>query len=190
MAYLKRKKIHGHTYWYIVESRRVGGRVKTVNLAYLGRAEEILRGLTQADRLPERLKSFSHGGVAVLLSLADRLGLAELIDRHAQPPRPSQPTRRLLSVGQTLVLAAIGRALHPTSKRGWSAWARQTTWGQLWGFDPQRITSAFFWDQMDRLPAEALTPIQAELGRRVMDVFGVSADSLFYDVTNFYTFID
>ena len=72
MAYLKPKKIHGHTYWYIVESRRVGGRVKTVNLAYLGRADEILRGLGQADRAAERLKSFRHGGVAVPLSLADR----------------------------------------------------------------------------------------------------------------------
>lgn len=190
MAYLKPKRIHGHTYWYMVESRRVGGRVKTVNLAYLGRAEQILRGLRQADRPPERLKSFSHGGVAVLLSLADRLGLVELIDRYVQPPRPSRPARRRLSVGQTLVLAAIGRALHPTSKRGWSAWARQTTWSQLWRFDPERITSAFFWDQMDRLPVEALMPIQAELGRRVMDIFDVSADSLFYDVTNFHTFID
>ncbi|MHC4067385.1 MAG: IS1634 family transposase [Planctomycetota bacterium] len=190
MAYLKPKEIHGHTYWYIVESRRVGGRVKTVNLAYLGRAEQILRGLRQGDRAAEGLKSFSHGGVAVLLSLADRLGLVELIDRYVQPPRPSCPTRRRLSVGQTLLLAAIGRALHPTSKRGWSAWAGGTSWGALWGFDPGRITSAFFWDQMDRLPVKALMPIQAELGRRVMDLFDVSAESLFYDVTNFYTFID
>ena len=190
MAYLKPKKIHGHTYWYIAESRRVGGRVKTVNLAYLGRADDILQGLRQGERPAERLKSFSHGGVAVLLSLADRLGLVDLIDQYVQPPRPSRPVRRLLSVGQTLVLAAIGRALHPTSKRGWSAWARQTTWGPLWRFDPGKITSAFFWDQMDRLPVTALTPLQAELGRRVMDRFDVSADSLFYDVTNFYTFID
>ena len=190
MAYLKPKRIHGHTYWYVAESRRVGGRVKTVNLAYLGKPEDILRSLNQADRPAERLKSFSHGAVAVLLSLADRLGLVELIDRYVRPSRSSRPTRRLLSVGQTLLLAAIGRALHPTSKRGWSAWARQTTWGQLWRFDPERITSAFFWDQMDRLPVEALMPIQAELGRRVMDIFEVSADSLFYDVTNFYTFID
>ena len=190
MAYLKPKKIHGHTYWYIVESRRVGGRVKTVNLAYLGRADEILRRSRQGERLAERLRSFSHGGVAVLLSLADRLGLAELIDRHVRPPRPNRPTRRMLSVGRTLVLAAIGRALHPTSKRGWSAWACRTTWGRLWGFDPERITSPYFWDQMDRLPVAALPAIQAELGRRVLDRFGVEADSLFYDVTNFYTFID
>lgn len=190
MAFLKPKQIGGHTYWYIVESRRVGRRVKTVTLAYLGRPDQLLHRLADHDRPAERLKSFSHGGVAVLLSLADRLGVIELIDRHVRPPRPSRPRHRLLSVGQTLLLAAIGRVLHPTSKRGWATWAKQTTVGSLWRFDPSDITSPFFWDQMDRLPVEALEPIQAELGRRVLDMFDVSTDSLFYDVTNYYTFID
>jgi transposase len=189
MAFLKPKQIHGHTYWYIAESRRVGGKIKTVSLAYLGRADDLLRRLQQQQPL-DRLKSFSHGGVAVLLGLADRVGLTELIDQHTRPSRPSRPTRQLLSVGQTLVLAAIGRALHPTSKRGWAAWAQGTTFGWLWRFDPEKITSPFFWDQMDRLPVEALADIQAELGRRVLREFDVSADSLFYDVTNYYTFID
>jgi transposase len=190
MAFLKPKQIHGHTYWYIAESRRVDGKVKTVTLAYLGRADDLLRRLQQQQQPLDRLKSFSHGGVAVLLSLADRLGLAELIDQHTRASRPSRPTRRLLSVGQTLVLAAIGRALHPTSKRGWSNWAEATTVGWLWGFDPRQITSPFFWDQMDCLPAEALPKIQAELGRRVLREFGISAEGLYYDVTNYYTYID
>ena len=190
MAFLKPKQIHGHTYGYIAEFRRVGGQVKTVNVAYLGRADDILPRWLQQERPVERLQSFSHGGVAVLLSLADRLGLVERIDQHVQPSRATRPTRRLLSVGQTLLLAAIGRALHPTSKRGWATWARQSTVGWLWRFDPKKITSAFFWDQMDRLPAEALVAVQAELARRVLDRFGISPESLFYDVTNFYTFID
>ena len=190
MAFLKSKKIHGQTYWYVAESRRVGRKVKTVNVAYLGKADELLRRVRQHQQTAERLKSFSHGAVGVLLSLAERLGLVELIDQYVPAPRSSRPVRRLLSVGQTLVLAAIGRALHPTSKRGWAPWARGTTWGRLWQFDPQKITSAFFWDQMDRLPTEALGAIQAELGRRVLGRFGVETDSLFYDVTNFYTFID
>jgi transposase len=189
MAFLKPKVIHGHTYWYIAKSRRDGGKVKTVSLAYIGRADDLLQRLQQ-QQPPDRLKSFSHGGVAVLVSLGDRLGLAELIDQHACPSQPSRPTRHLLSVGQTLVLAAIGRALHPTSKRGWAGWAEGTTVGWLWRFDTEQITSPFFWDQMDRLPAEALAAVQAELGRRVIREFGVSADSLFYDVTNYYTFID
>ena len=190
MAHLKPKKIHGHTYWYVVQSRRADGKVKTDTLAYLGRADDILarwQGAVQAD---DRLKSYSHGGVAVLLSLADRLGIGDLIDEHCQSPRPSRPTRRLLSVGQTLLLAAIGRALHPTSKRGWAAWARTTTLGQLWHFDVAKITSEFFWDQMDRLPVDALPAIQTELARRVRTIFGLQTDTLFYDATNFFTFID
>ena len=144
MAHLKPKRIHGHTYWYVVQSRRVNGKVKTDTLAYLGRADDILARWQGAEQPDDRLKSYSHGGVAVLLSLADRLGIGDLIDGHCRASRPSRPTRRLLSVGQTLLLAAIGRALHPTSKRGWAAWARTTTVGRLWRFDVAKITSEFF----------------------------------------------
>lgn len=189
MAHLKPKRVHGHTYWYVVESRRVGGRVKTVHLAYLGKADDILTKWRELERPADRLRSYSHGGVAVLLSLADQLGLAALIDQHAGPPRRG-PARRMLSVGQTLVMAAIGRALHPTSKRGWASWARHTSVGRLAGLEPNKITSQFFWDQMDRLPLEALPTVQAEVGRRVLRTYGVSTESLFYDTTNFYTFID
>jgi transposase len=189
MAHLKPKKIRGHTYWYVVQSRRINGKVKTATLAYLGRADDVLARWQGIESPPDRLKSYSHGGVAVLLSLADQLGIQELIDQSCREPRPSRPTRRLLTAGQTLLLAAIGRALHPTSKRGWAAWGQATTVGQLWGFDPAKITSEFFWDQMDRLPAEALPAIQTELARRVGQIFGLKIESLFYDVTNFFTFI-
>lgn len=190
MAHLKPKKIHGRTYWYVVESRRAGSKVKTVTLAYLGHAETVLARWKDLERPADRLKSFSHGGVAVLMSLADRLGIAPLIDRHAGPPRGSLGRHETLSVGQTLLAAAIGRALHPTSKRGWAAWAGGTTLGKLWGFAPSKITSQYFWDQMDRLPVKSFAPVQAELARRVIEKFGVSTGSLFYDTTGFHTFID
>jgi hypothetical protein len=190
MAYFRFKTIHGQKYLYIVESRRVEGHVRSVNLAYLGKADQALRAVRGGSPSAERLRSFEHGAVAVLLSLADRLGVVEMIDRRAGAPRPSRPLRRLLSVGQTLLLAALGRALHPTSKQGWADWAAGTTLGKLWGVDPLKITSQFFWDQMDRLPTEQLEGLQVELAGRVREQFGLSTDSLFYDATNFFTFID
>ena len=48
---------------------------------------DLLARLKGLDRPGDRLRSFEHGGVAVLLSLAQRLGVAELIDRRAGPPR-------------------------------------------------------------------------------------------------------
>ncbi len=80
--------------------------------------------------------------------------------------------------------------MHPTSKQGWAGWAAGTTVGKLWGFDPAKITSQFFWDQINRLPADELEALQAELAGRVRRQIGLSTDSLFYDVTNFFTFID
>lgn len=37
MAYVKRKRIKGNDYYYLAESYRAGGKVKTRTLAYLGR---------------------------------------------------------------------------------------------------------------------------------------------------------
>ena len=36
MAYVKRKRLKGHDYYYLVESFRQNGKVKTRNLKYLG----------------------------------------------------------------------------------------------------------------------------------------------------------
>jgi len=142
MAYLKPKNIYGITYWYVVESRRVNGQVKTVNLAYLGKADDILSRWQRLLTPKDCLKSYSHGAVAVMLSLAKQLGIAEIINTHIKPPRRGTGRRKTLSVGQTLVMAAIGRALHPTSKRRWAYWARQTTLGKLYGFGIGLISKA------------------------------------------------
>jgi len=162
MAYLKHKNIYGKTYWYIVESRRVNGQIKTVNLAYLGKADDILSRWQQLSTPKDCLKSYSHGAVAVMLSLAKQLGIAEIINTHIKPPSRGSRQRKTPSVGDTLVMAAIGRALHPTSKRSWACWARQTTLGKLCGFDPAKLTSQYFWDQMDRLDIKS---IAASAGR-------------------------
>lgn len=37
MAYVKHKRINGHDYYYLVESYRADGKVKTRNLKYLGK---------------------------------------------------------------------------------------------------------------------------------------------------------
>src|SRR6266576_492021 len=66
MASLQSVRVHGHTYWRIVESRRVHGKPRPVPVLYLGKADDLLARLQSPD--PVRIHSFSHGAVATLWS--------------------------------------------------------------------------------------------------------------------------
>lgn len=41
MAYVRRKRLRGHDYYYLVESYRQDGKVKTRTLQYLGSTPEV-----------------------------------------------------------------------------------------------------------------------------------------------------
>ncbi|MBD3321191.1 MAG: hypothetical protein GF350_08870 [Chitinivibrionales bacterium] len=45
MATIQSKTVRGHKYWYIVESRRVNGKSRPIVLAYLGKADTLLKRL-------------------------------------------------------------------------------------------------------------------------------------------------
>jgi len=184
MASLQRHIVKGKTYWRIVESKRVNGKPRPVPLLYLGTADALLDKLLHAPSGQLRLRSFQHGDVAALKAAADRLGVVDIIDRHV--PRG----RRGLSVGNTLLLGAINRAIRPRSKRGWAEWAKHTSLQCLFsGLNVNKLTSQFFWDQMDSVPLETLPAIEAALTKVVVNELGASLDTLFYDTTNFFSYI-
>ena len=185
MASLQRVRVKGHTYWRIVESRRIDGKPRAIPLLHLGSADALLDRLLHAPEGHLRLRSFRHGDVAALKAVADRLGIVEIIDRHVRRRARHQ------SVGTTLLLAALNRAVRPRSKRGWAGWARRTSIGRLFpGLDIEAMTSQFFWEQMHRVPQKALRAIEGDLTKRVVEELGLELDTLFYDTTNFFTFID
>src|SRR5262249_60032100 len=111
--------------------------------------------------------------------MAARLDLVALIDR------PLPYSRRALSMGTTLLLAAMNRAVWPCSKRSWASWAERTSLAHLFALQPAALTSQFFWDQMDVISGPALEAIEAELTRKVLHDFALSLDTLCYDTTNF-----
>ena len=187
MPSLTRKMINGHAYYYLRECRRVNGKPKIVSQQYLGRVEDIVAALARpaaAAPQPHTARVRSFGGVVALYDLARRLGLVELIDRHV-PKRGGGPT-----VGQYLVLAAINRCLAPRSKARCVDWYEQTVLPRLLPFRPAQLSSQRFWDHMDRVEAAAITAIDQELAARLVQQFHVDPRCLFYDATNFFTFID
>lgn len=188
MASIQAKTSRGQTYYYIVESKRVNGKPRPVVLEYLGKPKTLLQRLRGESTL--RLRSYAHGHVATLLAIAEQLKVVETINAHI----PLNKQKRLahrdgLSVGQTLLLAAIGRSCRPTSKRGWARWAKTTSL-YLWrGQQLDELTSQHFWDQMDALPVEAIAAIERDIIQKVCVQYHIKPDLLLYDTTNFFTFI-
>jgi len=187
----KKSKSGKQKYWQIVESRRVNGKPRPVVLAHLGTAETLLQKL-QGLGSAAKVKSYSHGAVAALLALAEELQIPALINEHVASSRPymgRKPVRHGLTVGMTLLLGAIGKVCAPTSKRGWWPWARTTSLEYLLRCALSKVDSQHFWDLMDALPVEAIEAIEQELLKRVKQVYALEGETLYYDTTNFFTFI-
>ena len=192
MATIQSKTSRGHKYWYIVESKRINGKPRPIVLAYLGKAESLLRRL-KGITSEIRLKSYSHGGVGALLNIASRLDVAAIINKYIDSKRkyrPKKPMSNNLTAGITLTLAAIGRVCMPTSKRGWLSWAKTTTLQYLLRCSLSKIDSQHFWDLMDALPVDKIPEVGADILANVFKIYNIESDSLFFDTTNFFTYID
>jgi transposase len=192
MASLQPRSPGGKTkYWSIVESRRVNGKPVPFIVEYLGTADNLLERL-RGEGDAYTIRSYEHGTVAALLSLAHQLDIPALINRHVASPRrymPRKPLRNGLTAGMTLLLGALGRVCMPTSKRGWWEWARETSCAYLLGCPLRGIDSQHFWDLMDALPVEALEPLEAELLARLQALEAFDRETLLFDTTNFFTYI-
>ena len=192
MASIQCRMCRGYKYWYIVESKRVNGKPRPIVLECLGSTEKLLARL-QNKESHHVIKSFSHGAVAALLSLAKKLNIVEIINKHTHSQRaywPEQPLRNQLTAGITLLLAAIGRTCLPKSKRGWVEWAKETSCGHLLRVSLSQLDSQHFWDLMDCIPEKSIEKIELEILQKTLELFPLQGGTLLYDTTNFYTFID
>lgn len=185
MATLQKRKSRGHNYWSIVESRRVNGKPRPIILEYLGTAEQLLKRLTLG--IPKKVRSYAHGEVAVMLNIAEEIKIVETINKHIK----KKQLRDGFTVGGSLLLAAIGRVCHPTSKRNWyQGWAKKTSLSYLIRMSLSKLDSQHFWDQMDMLPTSVIPLIEEEIVGTIIKKYNLSLDTLLCDTTNFFTYID
>ncbi|MBF0443552.1 MAG: IS1634 family transposase [Oligoflexales bacterium] len=189
MAFFSPRKSRGKNYWSICESRRINGKPKNIPIEYLGTADTLLARLNQENEVT--VNSYSHGDTAALLNVANELAVINTINKYIPPLKSgSGPVRNDLSVGTSILLAAIGRACHPTSKMGWYDWCQNTSLEYCLKNSFVDLDSQHFWDQMQRLPAEHIPLIEEELVKNIFDKSDLKLDLLLYDTTNFFTFID
>jgi transposase len=183
MASLVAKKVHGHTYWQIVESRRIHGKPRPIVLAHLGKADDLLARL-QRTAQPYTAVLRDFGAVAALWDIAHELGLHALLEQHTPKRRQGH------AVADYLLLAALSRALRPCPKTRVADWYQSTILPRLLPIPAKHLSSQRFWDHFDYLDADTLQRIEQALSLRLVEHYHLDLKTLFYDATNFDTYID
>jgi len=184
MPTLTKRKVGNNTYYYAVECQRIDGQPRLVSQKYLGSLDKIINRMTSPVPQPCSAEVFEYGACCALYSLARELDVVGTIDRLI--PKREQG----LSVGQYILLAALNRAIAPTSKRQIGEWYQGTS---LYRFIPAKtaqLRSQRFWDHMGRLDADKIRDIEAEITSRMVDMFQLDLRCLIYDTSNFITWID
>ncbi len=186
MASLTKKKVGNHLYWYARECAWVDGRPKIVWQKYLGKADDIIKKVTEKPEIPDpkEVVLYDFAEVAACFAMSQRLKLREFVDRHV--PKRMQG----LSVGTYIELATINRVVSPTSKMQFAEWYGSTVLPRLIPADKRQLTSQRFWDHMGYLNKEQLKSIETELTAHMVREFGLNLRRLLYDATNFYTYIN
>lgn len=184
MPSLQAYTVRGKRYWRIVESFRDDrGRPRLRVIRHLGTAQKLVERLSQAPGKPLYAEEREFGATAALWDLAGRLRVVETIDQHA-PKR-----RQGASVGEYILLATINRVVDPKSKAELGDWYRETILPRLLPMSAASLRSQRFWDHMHYLDESALAAIETDFTRRLVEDFGIDVRALFYDTTNFDTFL-
>ena len=187
MASIVGKRQGTKTYYYLVESARVGGKPRIVSQRYLGSAEEIAARLSQSGPgEPARTQHRGFGDLAAVWGVLERLGVARIIDDVVGQRRSDAGA----SVGTYLALACANRVVAPCSKLAFVEWWSTTAGDRLVKLPASALDHRRFWDAMDAISATQLTEIERRVAAVMVERFGLDCSGLVLDMTNFATFID
>ena len=181
------KKRGGSTYYYLVESARVGGKPRIVSQEYLGTAEELAAAMRGGGLgLPDRVQHKDFGVAAAAWGMLEDIGVVGLIDAAAGPRRADAGA----SAGTYLALAALNRLAAPCSKLRFAEWWATTAAPRFTRIPATVLDHRRFWDAMHAVTLEQLAVAGQAITLRAVEMSGLDCSSVALDMTNFATFID
>ena len=185
MERLEKKIIHGHPYYYYSKWGSVNGKTRRIWQKYLGKLEDIVKAVDGGGPAPQSVDIFHYGLAKTLWLECCRTRLIEAV--NALCPKRNQG----LSIGEYIAIAALNRAMHPTSKNSLYEWFSTTVLRREFpNASEKALSSQRFWSHMDQIQPEMALKMWTHIIKDVIRVEGIDVSSVCYDGTNFYTFID
>lgn len=181
MASIIAKKKGNKLYYYLVESARVNGKPRIVSQKYLGTTDRI-REMAMGHRVkPEQFSVLEFGSTAAIYSILKDLGIRDSINMHVK-------RNGKLTVGDYILIAAINRTVMPVSHRKLQEWYSHSFMKIIYPSSWNMLSGQNYWNNTHEIGKEEIDEMQKEIMHSVMKV--VDMKELFFDTTNFPTFID
>jgi len=186
MVHIVKKRKDDKTYLYLRQNHRVDGKSKQKWVIYLGpeHDDEKIKNKLSTAKTPDSFEIFDFVFPAVLLGIAKRLDLVDIINKYTTKRNQG------ISVGEYMLIAVLNRGIKPTSKNQLQSWFDQTYLKNEYPLLQNAINSNAYSNHFKYLTEDAIEKIEDEIRQKLITEYNVDMSSLFYDPTNFYTFIN
>jgi len=184
MVHFHKKKIKGHEYYYLRETKRIEGKSKVIWQKYLGTIKKIKEKFEEDEKLPSvRISSFEYGKTTALLKISKELEFIESVNQNI-------PKKNIggLSVGEYMLLIILGRTNGPLSKHATAKWFDESFLEYLWKF-PHQLNSQNILNNMDFITEQSMRQIEEALASKMIQK-GIKPTTIFWDTTNVFTYIE
>ena len=181
MASIISKRKGNKDYYYIVESARVNGKPRIVSQVYLGTTERIMEMEAGHRVKPGRFTVLEFGSTAAIYLILDEIGLINSINRHVD-------SRGKLTIGDYILVTATSRAVQPVSHRKLPEWYSHSFMKIVYPSCRSALSGQNFWNNTHGITDKHIEAMQNDILKSIMKM--VDLRELFFDTTNFPTFID
>jgi transposase len=187
VVYLVKKVIKGNTYLYLAKSARVDGKTKIIWQKYLGREESIEKqdlSFNFEDPDSYHMQEVDFGLPVALMQLVEKLDFVQIINFCTSKRNQG------ISVGEYMVLAVLQRSIKPRSKTQLESWFESSYLRKYFPPFKNYLDADAYSNHFRYLNDTILDEIEINLQKRIKSRFSVDYSNLYYDPTNFFTFIN
>ncbi len=178
--HFKIKNIKGHKYLYLIENKRINGKVKQIRQICVGTPQKVYDLLHKNREL--KIASFAFGKPTALLKAAEEVGLIQSINNRINKKKIEG-----LTPAQYFMTIIIGRAEHRHSRNRLKEFFKESILKFYWS-PKYKLNSQNFLNNMEKLDEDTIRKIETDVAIKLIEL-GHRPTRLIFDTTNYYTHI-
>ena len=180
MVFIRKTKIKGKTYLYLVTNKWIKGKVKQKYLAYIGKEEELPKLLQEILPLRKLIKydieNLSHSAPLELLKIANEIEIPKIITDKF-------PKEWGVDAGIASTLMILNYCFDSKSKNKLSDWYDQTYLKHELKISSKKINRDLLYHTLDFFDEEKIEDLHKQIFQKAKEKYNLSNEITMYDVT-------